>query len=226
MAVGTGMGAAVAPQSVPKDWPSIKTTLGNASTEQLWAAVSDVVLRGRLNRLYFDPIHRLTREPGERGQGEGFAILTIQCSVLEFLAALRKGWSFRHGHKHQGRDNYYGNSKLLYTTFLREEQPFAASFTTQNRSDDFYTDVRCGLVHEGQTKNSWRIWRGQPSDPLIDFEKKAVYRDVMQRQIESYLDRYCLELTSSSELQAAFIRKFDYLHSNTAAPSNSPTAAI
>lgn len=222
------MASSVVPQSqipFPKDWPSIKASLGGASTQNAWVTVSDLVLRGRLNRLYFDPIHHLTREPGERGQGEGFAILTIQCSVLEFLAALRKGWSFRHGHKHQGRDNYYGNSKLLYTTFLREEEPFSGSFTTQDKADDFYTDVRCGLVHEGQTKNSWRIWRGQPSDPLIDFEKKAVYRDVMQRQIESYLDRYCRELTSSGELQQAFIRKFDYLYSNTATPSSSPTAA-
>ena len=154
--------------------------------------------------------------PGERGQGEGFAILTIQCSVLEFLAALRKGWSFRHGHEEQGKDNYYGNSKLLYTTFLREEEPFAASFTTPERANDFYTDIRCGLVHEGQTKKSWRIWRGQPSDPLIDFERKAIYRDVMQQQIEIYLDQYCLELTTSGELQQAFVRKFDYLYQNTA----------
>ncbi|MEX2551912.1 MAG: hypothetical protein WD627_02775 [Actinomycetota bacterium] len=41
--------------------------------------------------------------------------------MLEFLAALRKGWSFKHGHQQQGKDNYYGNSKLLYTTFLGED---------------------------------------------------------------------------------------------------------
>jgi CRISPR-associated exonuclease Cas4 len=73
---------------------------------------ADVVLRGRLNRLYFEPIRRLTRKAGEPGQGEGFAILTIQCSVIEFLGALRMGWSFKHGHKVQGADNCYGNSKL------------------------------------------------------------------------------------------------------------------
>lgn len=199
----------------PKDWPAIKATVGGDPSQDTWTVVADVVLRGRLNRLYFDPIHRLTREPGERGQGEGFAILTIQCSVLEFLAALRKGWSFKHGHKQQGKDNYYGNSKLLYTTFLGEEDPFTTSFTTQQRANDFYTDIRCGLVHEGQTKNAWRIWRGQASDPLVDFEKKAIYRDVMQQQIETYLDRYCHELASTVELQDAFIRKFDYLYQNT-----------
>lgn len=200
----------------PKDWPEIKATVGGDPSPDAWTLVADVVLRGRLNRLYFDPIHRLTRAKGERGQGEGFAILTIQCSVLEFLAALRKGWSFKHGHKQQGKDNYYGNSKLLYVTFLGEEEPFAGSFTTPQRANDFYTDIRCGLVHEGQTKNAWRIWRGQRSDPLVDFEKKAIYRDVMQQQIETYLDRYCRELTLTVELQDAFIRKFDYLYQNTA----------
>jgi hypothetical protein len=118
----------------------------------------------------------------------------------------------------QGAENYYGNSKLLYTTFLLEQAPFAAFFTTQQRASDFYTDIRCGLVHEGQTKNSWRIWRGKPSDPLIDFDRKAIHRDVMQRDIEAYLDRYCHELTLSVDLQQAFIRKFDHLYQNTAVP--------
>lgn len=199
----------------PKDWPAIKAVVGADPSAKTWTAAADVVLRGRLNRLYFDPIHRLTRAPGEPGQGEGFAILTVQCAVIEFLAALRKGWSFKHGHKEQGKDNYYGNSKLLYTTFLSEEAPFSDAFTTQQRADEFYTDIRCGLVHEGQTKNAWRIWRGRASHPLVDFERKAVYRDVMQRQIEAYLDRYCAELTTTADLQSAFVRKFDYLYLNT-----------
>lgn len=205
--------------ALPKDWPAIKATVRGDPSQDTWAVVTDVVLRRRVNRLYFDPIHRLTREPGEPGQGEGFAILTIQCSVLEFLAALRKGWSFRHGHKQQGKDNYYGNSKLLCTTFLCDEKPFADSFTTKQRASDFYTDIRCGLVHEGQTKNAWRIWRGGASDPLVDFEKKAIYRDVMQQQIETYLDRYCRELASTVGLQDAFIRKFDHLYPNKALPA-------
>lgn len=203
----------------PKDWPAIKAAIDADPSVDTWTSVADIVLRGRLNRLYFGPIHQLTREPGERGQGEGFAILTIQCAVIEFLAALRKGWSFKHGHKVQGQDNYYGNSKLLYTTFLSEEAPFADAFTTQARADEFYTDIRCGLVHEGQTKNTWRIWRGQASDPLVDFDRKAIHRDVMQRQIEAYLDRYCAELAATAQLQDAFIRKFDYLFQNTALAS-------
>ncbi len=139
--------------------------------------------------------------------------------MLEFLAALRKGWRFKLGHGQHGKDYFYGNSKLLYTGFLVEQEPFSAAFTTEQRAIEFYTEVRCGLVHEGQTKNSWRIWRGQMSDPLIDFDKKAIYRDVMQRQIEAYLDSYCGELASTNELQAAFIRKFDHLHQNTAPPT-------
>lgn len=208
--------SSIASLSFPKDWPAIKSAITDDPSQAMWTAVGDIVLRGRLNRLYFDPIHQLTREPGERGQGEGFAILTIQCSVLEFLAALRKGWSFKHGHRPEGKDNFYGSSKLLYTSFLSEEDPFSQSLTTAQHASEFYTDIRCGLLHEGQTKNAWRIWRGHASHPLIDFDKKAIYRDVMQRQIEAYLDRYCLELTRSAELQQAFIRKFDYLYANTA----------
>lgn len=209
-------------RALPKDWPAIKATVEGDLSENTWTVVANVVLRGRLNRLYFDPIHHLTRDPGERGQGEGFAILTIQCSVLEFLAALRKGWSFRHGHKEEGKDYCYGNSRLLYTSFLAEQDPFARSFTTPQRANEFYTDIRCGLVHEGQTKNGWRIWRGQASHPLVDFERRAIYRDVMQRQIETYLDRYCRELPHSTELQEAFVRKFDYLYANTASLSAAP----
>jgi hypothetical protein len=203
----------------PKDWPAVRAITAGAPSVATWTSIADVVLRGRLNRLYFDPIHQLTREPGTPGRGEGFSILTIQCSVLEFLAALRKGWSFKHGHRGEGKDNYYGNSKSLYVSFLIEQHPFARSFTTHTLANEFYTDVRCGLVHEGQTKNGWRIWRGTASSPLVDFEKKAIYRDVMQREIETYLQRYCIELQGSAELQQAFVRKFDHLYANTVLPS-------
>jgi len=214
-----GTGQAISQMSFPKDWLAIEAMVAEGVDAETWMGISYVVLRGRLSRLYFDPIRRLTREPGERGQGEGFSILTIQCSVLEFLAALRKGWSFKHGHQVQGKDNFYGNSKLLFTSFLLENEPFAHSFTTPEGANQFYTDVRCGLVHEGQTKNAWRIWRGQGSDPLIDFGRKAIYRDVMQRQIETYLDRYCIELAHSAVLQQAFVRKFGYLYANNVTPS-------
>lgn len=74
---------------------------------------------------------------------------------------------------------------------------------------------RLGLVHEGQAKNAWRRWRGQASHPLVDFERKAICRDVMQQQIEDHLDR-CAEVAASVELQGAFIQKCDYLYQNTA----------
>ncbi|RWF88529.1 MAG: hypothetical protein EOQ45_32055 [Mesorhizobium sp.] len=198
----------------PWDWKRIRSLASSDRTADTWADVYDSVLSERLKYRYLEPITRMDAN----GKGEGFSILTIQCALIEFLASLRKGWSYRHGHKDYGKDDAYGDSQKLYVDFLRKEEPFKAHFT-KRQAEGFYADIRCGLVHEAQTKRGWRIWRGDASQPVIDHTRKIVYRESMRRCITDYLERYRSELLLSTDLQDAFIRKFDYLHKHTEKPA-------
>ena len=199
----------------PADWLYIKSILKDDGTDLKWAIVFNSVLKKRLESRYLDPINTVSKKALIQGQGEGFLILTIQCALIEFLAALKKGWSYYHGHKIQGKDYHYGHSASLFIEFLRDEKPFKLAFDTKTKAKQFYSNIRCGLVHEAQTKDGWRIWKGTTTGKLVNHDKKIVFRDQMTVCINTYLTSYGKELTSNIALQEAFIRKFDHFHENT-----------
>jgi hypothetical protein len=217
--------------SFPADWKRLRIAIQVDRSADTWAWVFENILQARLSTRYLDPIRRMDGP----SRGEGFAMLTVQCALIEFLAALRKGWNFQHGYTEKdGTDDLYGNSSQLFIDFLRKEPPFK-QFFTKATARTFYTKIRCGLVHEAQTKDGWRVWRGDDSRPLIDHRQKVIYRARMSHYINEYLGAYGAELTGSRALQDAFIRKFDYLYANaqreeragiekpTEAPSSSAT---
>lgn len=197
----------------PQAWPAIKAALAEDSTPEQWELAIEMCLDSRLRHRYIHPINAIA---GSRKlKGEGFLILTIQCSLLEFLASLRIGWNYRHG-ADWGSDFEYGDSKRLFVDFLRHNSPFSNFMSTKAKAGIFYRDIRCGLVHEAQTKNGWVVKGGLSRYPLVDFDTKIVNRDAMSNAIDQYLSEYRLALKTGPDLRDAFVRKFDnlYLHAS------------
>ncbi|MGR9410000.1 hypothetical protein ACU8MI_26155 (plasmid) [Rhizobium leguminosarum] len=203
--------SAIQKKSFPKDWPAIEVILANTPTADDWAFAFEVCLKARIQSRYLAPISELQNGPY---QGEGFTILTIQCALIEFLAALRLGWNYRLGTV-WGQNNEYSQTKDLYTNFLVTEAPFSAVVTSRAEALTFYKDVRCALVHEAQTKNQWKVWAGNAGSSAIDFQRLYVNRDLLQRLIDSYVADYGVALTGSVALQEAFMRKFQYIYSHS-----------
>ncbi|MBB4443496.1 MULTISPECIES: hypothetical protein [Rhizobium] len=195
------------------DWPAHRAFILANSSAHTWKEIFDNCLMTRLNSRYLDPIRWIQER--ELRQGEGFTILTIQCALIEFLAALRLGFRFERGNYKHGDDFRYWDSKCLFVDFLRHVAPFADHFTAR-QALKFYVDVRCGLIHEAQTKGQWVVKSACGSDRMIDFTTFTVNRDIFSDKIAEYLDHYQQELSGSAPLQVAFIRKFDHLFSNTA----------
>ena len=81
---------------------------------------------------------------------------------------------------------------------------------------DFFKSVRCGLLHETQTKNGWKIWADGP-DKSID--KKIIYRNNFQKDIESIIENYKEAIINGSDfdgtenkvLRDNFISKFNHI---------------
>ncbi|WP_217574772.1 hypothetical protein [Mesorhizobium sp. GbtcB19] len=193
----------------PKDWPQIATILQASPTTADWHAAFGVCLSDRIEKRYLVPIRALQNGPF---QGEGFTILTIQCALIEFLAALKKGWNFRQG-AHWGVNNEYGSSRQLYKGFLTSEAPFSSIVTSDAEAEVFYTDIRCALVHEAQTKNGWKV--RVTGARAIDFGQTYVNRDLLLKLVEQWVQSYRSALPNDPQLQAAFLRKFAYIHSHS-----------
>lgn len=136
-------------------------------------------------------------------EGEGFTIASIQCALIEFLAATRAGKNYRH--KNPQGPYEYNVSRDLFVDFLFRTEPFDKLFSKID-AENFYSNVRCALLHEARTKAGWIIWSS--GAVAVDCKKKIVYRDSFQTLIEQYIDDYGRALATSIPLQEAFLRKF------------------
>lgn len=201
----------IAGQKTAADWRALKGRLEGCNGSAIWEQAFKDFFKERLDSRYFEPIRAL--EGMGKDTGEGFAIVTLHCSLIEFLASTLEGKTYRcrrNGDPPLGEFEY-SNSREMFVQFLRSRHPFGKMFAENGAAEDFYASVRCGLLHEARTKGGWRIRVCASVCQAIDADTKVVYRDKMQAAFDQFVNRYEKQLSTDAELQRAFIRKFDSL---------------
>ncbi|MDP2696793.1 hypothetical protein [Thalassospira sp.] len=187
-----------------EDWKKLKFKIEKYNDLDTWAEAYNSFLWNRLNTRYLSPIGILQKHGNF--EGEGYSIVSIQCALIEFIAALRVGKSYVFSRNPQ--NNEYSRSKDLYINFL-SKAPIFKDFFDEESALEFYVSIRCALLHEACTKNGWRIWAF--GDIPINSRSKIVFREKLHDTILTYLENYKAELLKNPEIQSAFIRKFDSL---------------
>jgi hypothetical protein len=192
------------------DWKNFRIRLLDYSNREIWDNAFRDYFIERLKTRYFGPV-RILQENGTY-QGEGFSIVTIHCSIIEFIETTYQGVIYRYLRRGETLNPFeYNNSCDIFLSFLTNRRPFSSYF---NRAiaEDFYKNVRCGLLHEARTKDSWIIHaKSESYIILITSNEKIIYRDNFHKALEDYLNYYKDELLSSDKRKEAFIRKFDSL---------------
>jgi len=204
------------------DWRNLKLSL-KPNIDKSWDVAFDFFER-RINTRYINPI--LAIQQMGSNEGEGFAIVNLQCSLIETIESFYQGWIYDINKKLKG---YYFrevkgkplsreqgrllSNQDIFVSFFNEREPFIGKID----GIDFYQSVRCGLLHETQTKNGWRIL-GKHSDTEIFFMEedncKIIYRTNLQFAIQKVIDRYKkaivgINAQNKTELRENFIAKFD-----------------
>jgi hypothetical protein len=198
----------ITPKKKCSDWRTLQAKLIAGGNPTLWREAANDYFFARLDSRYLTPI-KILDEHGQQ-EGEGFSIVAIQCSLIEFLEATVEGKNYRYKGKNPSLGSFeYSNSGDLFVNFLTARSPFAQDFDKATATS-FYKDVRCGLLHEAQTKNGWRIHATQAST-VVDGSQKIVYRRVFQTALRKFIDQYMKDLQAEKDRQAAFIRKFHYI---------------
>jgi hypothetical protein len=162
--------------------------------------------------------------------GEGFAVMTLICSLIEFLQSCYEGKTFLHGATET--KFIYGASAKKFKDFLELHEPFKTTFQKplskpigkiKTFADDFYSNVRCGLLHEAATNNGWTIktYKGAISSTdfvdLSDEKQKIIYRDKFVETIKTYCNNYKQQIIDNEKdknkqfLRDNFCRKLDSL---------------
>jgi hypothetical protein len=201
----------IAGKNTVADWLEVRGRLIDFQDVALWSSVYENYFMTRLQDRYITPIEIIKSNGSYRG--EGFAIMTIICSIIEFLETTYQGLTYRFIKRNDPPlSNFeYSKSETVFNHFLTERIPFKQSFTN-NLAQDFYKNVRCGLLHEARTKGTWTIWGNNNSNQLVETRATTVivFRDNFYNALIEYVkDHYKLELLDSQERKEAFLRKFD-----------------
>lgn len=77
-----------------KTWTRLRPGLNaNYDINQDWLEIIEL-FKTRMYDKYFDPIHALIAPNHQKG--EGFSIVTLQCSLIESFASLKTGQIYNH----------------------------------------------------------------------------------------------------------------------------------
>lgn len=198
----------IAGRKTPTDWYATRDGLSVGNPENWHQAFVDF-FETRLYLRYLHPI-RVLQDSGI-SQGEGFSIVAIQCSLIEFLESTAQGTNYRYASRRDPLGPYeYSSSQDVFVSFLRSRAPFSATFDDAS-AQDFYAGVRCGLLHEARTKNGWRIWAESLHGIVANIAQRIVYRNNFQAALLQYIQTYGERLPHEPQLQEAFVRKFNDL---------------
>jgi len=104
----------------------------------------------RLDTRYLLHIKELLRH-----RTSGFAVLTLDCAIIETLEQFRRGMP----EAPPGKSGEYFASFLTQTSF--------SQLFTDGHARLFYKVIRCGLLHQSEAKSS--LVKRSSTLPLIDF---------------------------------------------------------
>ena len=134
--------------------------------------------------------------------GEGFAVANLQCSLIEMIESFINGWVYIHkprGWYKNDQKSEVINNRCIFKSF------FANRIGIKNMKidgGDFYDYVRCGLLHETQTKNNWKIRKGLRDGKA--YEEKDGFKHSIIYGIE-------FDEIPACELRENLIAKFNHI---------------
>jgi hypothetical protein len=214
------------------NWTDLRTKLQNQNKSLLTSDWKDAIklMSERINERYFEPLNLLIEKGNDKG--DGFTILTVECSLIEFLATLEGGLLFKRDKLSTDPQYFYKHSARIYQRFLRTAIPFDGVFFAGQSSsilfstNDFYKNVRCALIHEAQTKEYWEVkifgkTKSSDNENQTYFQvttegKKIIYRTALFKALKTYFQNFMdKELMQENErgrvLRKHLARKIDHI---------------
>lgn len=154
---------------------------------------------GRFNERYIKPFENINQQ-----YKNGFSIMAIACLMIE---TLENFW--------QGSDETpRGEGTAFFESF------FSRCIQADNELSifkglDFYRDIRCGILHQGETKGGWKISR---NGSLLNIETQTINATKFLSSLKKYLMWYQIELKNSyfntDQIWINFREKMKYIKKN------------
>ena len=114
----------------------------------------------------------------------GFAILAICCLMVEALESFRNGWKKTRG----------AGGRAVFLGFFEGHDEFK---DLRPVALEFYTHIRCGILHQAETTGGWMVHRRPP----LFSESSGVRRlsaSEFGKGVKAALDRYTNDLAHAN----------------------------
>lgn len=131
----------------------------------------------------------------------GFSIMANCCLLVETLQSFKNGW---------GDSNR--KSAQAFKQFFTSEANFAAF---RSKEQEFYVNIRCGILHQGETTGGWTVNRSGTN--LFDDKNLVVDSVIFAKELKISLEKYSNNLKEAewdSELWDNFRTKMRKIISN------------
>jgi len=150
---------------------TIKDYLEFAKTEDRGSIAR--LLQSRFEERYIGPVMRSS--PGHKS---GFAMMAIACLTIEAFESFRSGWTKPK------------NEKAFKKYFLAQPE-FGIS---GDEISAFYANIRCGILHDAETRGGWKILR---KGPIVDTSARTINATGFLITLHASISAYCTELKAS-----------------------------
>jgi len=110
----------------------------------------------------------------------GFSVMANCCLLIETLEAFYRGW-----------DNTRNESEKAFLKFFTRDKNFS-EFATNDIPTQFYKNIRCGILHQGETTGGWTITRA--GHLLLDRENNKIDAALFLQRLKLSLTDYRNEL--------------------------------
>lgn len=176
-----------------------------AKADDNWALMV-CIFKDRLNGRFLEPI-KLIEQDTAIGPFAGFSILALDCLIIETLSQF-----------YQGFDETPKNHQKQFWLFFKGSEYFKEHFTRKT-AKTFYGHVRCGLLHQAQTKKQTFIradqptmiqaTNGNPSNGII--VDRVKFHQALEQEVASYVAKLERGSEVDSDLRANFLKKMQII---------------
>jgi hypothetical protein len=132
----------------------------------------------------------------------GFSMMAVSCLMIEALQSFKNGKENTRGR---------GVSEKTFKEFF-----CSTTHLSEFKEIDFYTNIRCGILHQAETYAGWRIRRD--GKKLLDAKNKTIdadlFLDKLKHELKDYKDKLNLESFKSDAWKKA-LDKLDYICKNS-----------
>jgi len=192
----------ISPRYTTTDWAALRPRLSEPLEEDAWLEACQIATDRVANRFLL-PVQILMDHPQSPGHGFGFAMLALDCLLIDTLQAFREG-------RTSGNE---ARSTKAFVDFLVECPRFASEFVSKSLAREFVESVRNGLLHDGETRQGWRVRQQSPdgkilakvNDGWILFRNQ--FHVALEQEFNDYLDQ--LRAPEAGELRSRFLLRMD-----------------